>query len=712
VESLLSFDQEEGQALFDRPALGEDFVLPKAPEQCSDTRTLEMPVGATATLPRHIGPYSVLEELGHGGMGVVYLAEQTLTQRRVAIKVLRTRAHSSSRLQRFEREAQILGLLKHPGIAQIYEAGTADFGAGAQMFFAMELVDGPPITEFAEQRSLSVAARIELWAQVCDAVQHAHGRSVLHRDLKPDNVLVDESGAPKVLDFGVARFDEGARDRDTSNFEHGQLVGTPAYMSPEQLAGATDDLDVRSDVYALGVMGHELLTGVLPSKAGAISAEHELGGELEVLLSTALAATPDDRYSSAGNLAADLRRYLAHEPLHAREASAGYILRKFAQRRRALTLALTSLFLLLIVGIAVTSLLALEARRQANRHQKLSGFLQEVLESPNPMELGSDVTVLEVLANSEDMIRRQLAGEPEVEAEVRMTLGIVYRQLGNLRRAEPHLRNAVELFRQTAGERDLRTKQAKIELANLLLLYSESDDEAELLLRDLLESAGEKSSVDRMLHVRTLYLSASIRRKRGDFDGAVLDYKRAEELVQPMRQDDLEQTLLIRSFRARALGEGRRYREAEELARATLLRHMSGPGEGHRSTLVAQTTLGWVLLRRSQTENEPVWLAEAETVMRSALEGRTTLLGPDHPGTLTARQWLSEIVEGQGKMVEALVLQREVLEGFRRSMGLDRPDAEQAFERLEMLLVNADQGEEARQLRVDFERERDGRKKR
>jgi tRNA A-37 threonylcarbamoyl transferase component Bud32/tetratricopeptide (TPR) repeat protein len=640
------------------------------------------------------------------------LAEQTLTQRRVAIKVLRTRVHSSSRLQRFEREAQILGLLKHPGIAQIYEAGTADLGVGAQMFFAMELVDGPPITEFARQRSLSVAARVELWAQVCDAVQHAHGRSVLHRDLKPDNVLVDENGAPKVLDFGVARFDEGTREGAASDFERGQLVGTPAYMSPEQLAGWTDELDVRSDVYALGVMGHELLTGGLPPKAGAVNAEHGLGGELEVVLSTALAVTPDDRYASAGNLAADLRRYLAHEPLHAREASAGYVLRKFAQRRRALTLALTSLFLLLIVGIAVTSWLALEARTQANRHQKLSDFLQEVLKSPNPMELGFDVTVLEVLANSEDMIRRQLAGEPEVEAEVRMTLGIVYRQLGNLRHAEPHLRNAVELFRQTAGERDPKTKQAKVELANLLLLYSGSDDEAELLVRDLLESTAGESAQDRPIHIRTLYLSASIRRKRGDFDGAVLDYERAEGLVQPMGEGDLERALLLRSFRARALGEGGRYPEAEELARATLLRHRSALGEGHRNTLVAQVTLGWVLLRRSQTENEPVWLAEAETVMRSALEGRTALLGPDHPGTLTARQWLSEIAEGRGKKGEALALQREVFEGFRRSMGLDLTGAEKALERLEMLLVDADHDEEARQLRRDFERERDGREKR
>jgi len=293
-----------------------------------------------------------------------------------------------------------------------------------------------------------------------------------------------------------------------------------------------------------------------------------------------------------------------------------------------------------------------------------------------------------------------------------MTLGIVYRQLGNLRHAEPHLRNAVELFRQTAGESDSKTKQARIELAHLLLLYSESDDEAELLVRDLLESTAGESSEARMTHIRTLNLSASIRRKRGDFDGAVLDYERAEELIQPPREGELVRALLIRSFRARALGEGGRYQEAEELARATLLRHRSGLGEGHRNTLVAQVTLGWVLLRRSQTESEAIWLAEAETVMRSALEGRTTLLGPDHPGTLTARQWLSEIVEGQEKKGEALALQREVFEGYRRSMGLELPDAEKALERLEKLLVDADHDEEAGQLRRDFERERDGREKR
>jgi serine/threonine protein kinase len=700
VESLLAFDRDEATPI-DCPALGPDFVVPEAPESCLEL----LPEGARdgeAQLPDHIGRYAVIAEIGRGGMGVVYLAEQGLTRRRVAVKVLRSRSHSPHRLGQFEREAQILGLLKHPGIAQIYEAGTADLGQGPQMFFAIELVDGPPITEFARQRSLSVAARVELLAQVCDAVHHAHGRAVLHRDLKPDNVLVDEGGAPKVLDFGVARFDENASGGASADFERGRLVGTPAYMSPEQLAGSAAELDSRSDVYALGVLGHELLTGELPPAPGRVCSAPALDDELAAVARKALAADPRERYVSAAALAADLRRYLAHEPLAAHGSSAGYLLRKFAQRRRALALSLAALFLLLVAGVVVSSTLAVQAHREANRKERLIEFLRELLMSPNPMHSGSDVSMLEVLAESEDMIRRRLAGEPEVEAEVRLTLGVLYRQLGDTEHAQPHLRNALELFRRTQGEAGSQTVLAKLELANLLVLYLEGADEAELLLRDTLALERGATPESRELRVRALSLSASIHRGRGEFDQAVAAYEHAEALTPGSTEPD-EQALALRSFRARALAEGGRFPEAEQLARSTLERETRLLGAEHRQTLISQVTLGSILLQRSLGDGEPARLDEAEALLRRALAGRVTRLGPEHPGTQSARQLLAEVLEQCGRVEEALGLQREVYAAYERTLGLERPDAVQAFERLESLLDSTGRVEEARALRGEHE---------
>ena len=211
--------------------------------------------------PERIGHYRIVREIGKGGMGVVYEAEQDNPKRTVALKVINAGIASSSRLARFFHETEVLGKLQHPGIAQIYEAGTFDVGAGEQPYFAMELIRGQPLNQYATINDLSTRQRLFLLAGIGDAVQHAHQRGVIHRDLKPNNILVDQSGQPRVLDFGVSRATDGDIQTTTLRTNIGQLIGTIPYMSPEQAGGDPDELDTRSDVYALGVVAYELLAG-------------------------------------------------------------------------------------------------------------------------------------------------------------------------------------------------------------------------------------------------------------------------------------------------------------------------------------------------------------------------------------------------------------------------------------------------------------------
>ena len=374
VECLLACDanfaRETGEGLLKSPLVR----LPEL-QAGAGSEQAGWPAGPRVQV-RH---YRIVRRIAEGGMGAVYEAEQDQPRRPVALKVVRPGLASPALLKRFTHEAQILGRLHHPGIAQVYEAGLADDG---QPFFAMEFIRGLPLDEYANRHGLDLAARVNLLARVCDAVQHAHDHGIIHRDLKPANILVDETGQPKVLDFGVAR----ATDVDALTVagltQTGQLLGTPNYMSPEQITANAETIDQRVDVYALGVILFELAAHRLPfhldnrplAEAARVIVEQdpprlgsldpELRGDVETIVAKALEKDPARRYAAAAALAADLRRWLAHEPILARPPSVLYHLRKFARRHKALVAGSVATVLALVLGLIGTIFFAVRESHQ------------------------------------------------------------------------------------------------------------------------------------------------------------------------------------------------------------------------------------------------------------------------------------------------------------------------------------------------------------
>jgi eukaryotic-like serine/threonine-protein kinase len=381
-------------------ACGEDEALRSAVEAMLDfdvRRPAFLDLGARpppqpgeAPVPRTIGRFRVLRKIGEGGMGAVFEVEQDRPPRTVALKLLRPDLTQANALRRFELEAEILGRLQHPGIARIYDSGQVDMDLGSRPYLTMELVRGLPLTQHARKHAAGLNDCLELFVRVCDAVQHAHANGVIHRDLKPANILVDEVGQVKVLDFGIARLANDDLHSTTLLTGNGQIVGTLAYMSPEQACGVPEEIDTRSDVYSLGVLLYELLAGELPYEVSstflpdALQAIREreprrlsavrssLRGDLETIVCKALEKERERRYASAAALAADLRHFLRHEPIEARPSSRVYTLRKFVRRNRVLVGSTLCVIAALSAGLISSLRFGLAEARQRSRTEQMA----------------------------------------------------------------------------------------------------------------------------------------------------------------------------------------------------------------------------------------------------------------------------------------------------------------------------------------------------
>ena len=662
-----------------------------------------------------IGPYRLIRKLGEGGMGVVFHAQQTEPIRRdVALKVIRPGMDSQQVIARFESERQALALMEHSNIAYVLDAGTTEAGLP---YFVMELVDGVPITRYCDGKRLSVRARIELFMLVCSAIQHAHQKGIIHRDIKPSNILVkDQDGRHvlKVIDFGLAKA-LGAQLSDASTMTGlGTVLGTLRYMSPEQAELTRRDVDTRSDIYSLGVLLFELLTGTTPLEYDAAEATlfdslrriredeaeppsarlrqsprlaevallrstdavrlpAQVDRELDWITLKALEKDRADRYETVNGLSRDLERYLEGEPVDAAPPSAAYRVRKLVRKHRV-GLATAAGFLLLAIAAAIGGVwLAIRANRAEQQARAVSSFLRDdVLAQASAENQASPstrpdqhLTVRTALDRAASRIGSRFDREPLVEAAVRQTIGATYSDLGVYDQAQEQIERARALRQRLLGDDDPETQASTLTLAQVLEQRGRYDDAVRLLspLADRLRRQGgadDATTVDATAHLGRLFWQQGKYSESEPLLRTALDGQR-----RTLGEDDPATLTTMNSLATTYFSQGK-YAESEPLYRTVLDRRRSVLGAEHPSTVISMSNLAGLQRVRGRYD-------EAEELYREVRDIRERVLGTEHPDTLVAMYNLAALYQAVGRNPEAEPLFRQVLEARRRVLGQDHP---------------------------------------
>ncbi len=741
-------DDTELRSLVDRllqHADSEDSLL--SPGRGLDYAAREMPASAETAPPQRIGPYAVVRRIGEGGFGEVFLADQVRPVRRqVAIKLLKPGLESSGVLARFDAERQALAMMDHPNIAKILDAGETETG---RPYFVMEYIEGDPVTKACDGAHLPLRERLELLHRICRAVQHAHSKGVLHRDLKPSNLLVMDTSdgpEPKVIDFGIAKAVDVSLTDDTLHTMTGQLVGTPLYMSPERME-ARHDSDIRSDVYSLGVILYELLTGTLPvthddvkdlgleatlrtlrerepeppsarvsnlgDRLEAVAARRDLDpaalpralrGELDWITLKAMAKEPERRYETANAFALDLRRYLDDEPVDASPPSTLYRFRKFARRHRVALSAAVTVVAGIVVAVAALAYALAESHRQrklteAALHEAetaresseaVTGFLADMLGSANPTELGRDVTVREVLNEAAASLGVEMADRPVVESRLRSTIGVTYRELGELEAAEEQITRALEMNRRLYGDDHYETLDSRLSLGKL---YQEQGrlEEAKEIFAPLWGDASRGLGEDHYVSIEAVNNLATVHQHLGEFETAESLQVIALDASRRVFGPDDPTTLACQAN----LGSLHRYLGKLASAESLLVdaadryeRTLPADDPRGQSTL---SNLGIVLYVRGK-------YAEAAGVYERVLEARKRSLGEDHPETIGSHNDLAVLYGRLGRTAEAESLYTIALEKRRRILGEEHPSTLQTMNNLAVALGRSGRREEADDL--------------
>jgi len=661
----------------------------------------------------NIGAYSILGLLGQGGMGIVYRAEQQNPQRIVALKVIRAGVTTTQHLLRFEQEANLLGRLQHPGIAQIYEAGTANSGGGGQPYFAMEFIQGLPLLQYANTHDLGTRSRLELMAKICDAVNHAHQRGIIHRDLKPTNILVDESGQPKVLDFGVARVTD-SDTQATRQTDMGQLIGTLAYMSPEQVLADPLALDIRSDVYALGVILYELLARKAPYDTGR-KALHEVvqvireedpaplssinrhfRGDVETIVAKALEKDKGRRYTSAAEFGADIRRYLADEPIVARPPSASYQLQKFGRRHKALVAGASAVFVVLVAGIIVSSREAVVARRaeqiaarEAASANAVIDFLRNDLlaqasankQSGFGAKVDRDIKVRTALDRAAARVGGKFDRQPEVEASIRDAMGKTYEDLAEYGESQRHLERALDLERRLWGPENPKTLNTLNHLGRTLW-HQGKYQEAGALFGPALEMERRVLGPE---HPDTLYCMnnlANVYRAEGKNEQAEPLYRKTLEIRRRVLGPEHPDTLTSLNNLANVYWSQGNYPQAEALYSQAMEIQARVLGLENPATLLSMGNL-------ADTYTQQDKYAQAEPLFTRALEISRRVLGPEHTLTLGFLSDFATLYQRQGRYALAETYAAQVLAGRQRAGSSEDPaDIQSAMCDLALIYVS------------------------
>jgi serine/threonine-protein kinase len=706
--------------------------------------------GALADAPplgTRVGPYRIVRELGQGGMGRVFLAlrDDDQFQRRVAVKVAHA-AQAPELLSRFRSERQILAALDHPNMARLLDGGTTEEGVP---YLVLEYVEGEPIDRHCDSRQLSIPERVQLFRAVCAAVHYAHQNLVVHRDLKPANVLVTADGTPKLLDFGIAKLLKPellAQAPALTTSLHRPM--TPEYASPEQVRG--EPITTASDVYSLGVLLYELLTGCRPlsldgqsptgierivseveppppsaavlrpperadgrtaeerSRSRATSPERlrrMLEGDLDNIVLMALRKAPTRRYTSAEHLAEDLRRHFEGLTVRARKDTIRYRTGKFVRRHRY-SLALAAGFFVLVTGFGVNRAhlaraLAAErdqARQEAETAGRVSSFLQDVFRLADPdEEHGQAVTAREILDRAVDRLGEQGQERPEIRAALLDTMGNVYRHLGLYSRAEPLLEDALAQRRASLGEDHLDTARSLLHLGQLRGEQSRSAEAEDLLRRAVAvrerRLGPAHPEVAEGLHA--LGIALRYQGKRAEAESVL---RRALTLREAALTDGPEVADTLDRL-AEVLDDKGELSDAEALAHRALAIARRRPGE-HVDTARYLARLGDILRREGD-------LGRAEPLLRDALAIRRRLLGPDHPSIALNLDGLANVLRDRGEVEAAEPLYRQAIDIYRQVVAEDHLGLATVRADLGALLVDRgrlDEAEEMLQRTLDARR--------
>jgi serine/threonine protein kinase/Flp pilus assembly protein TadD len=728
-------------------------LMALAEEPAEVTTRLAAPV--EQGLGSMIGRYKLLEKVGEGGFGTVYVAEQREpVKRRVALKIIKLGMGTKQVIARFEAERQALALMDHPNIAKVFDAGATDAG---RPYFVMELVRGIKITDYCEQNNVSTRQRLDLFISVCQAIQHAHQKGVIHRDIKPSNILVtlhDGVPVPKVIDFGIAKATQGELTDKTVYTQLQEFIGTPAYMSPEQAEMSGLDIDTRADIYSLGVLLYELLTGKTPfdaedllkagleqmrrtirekepikpstrlsqqlvgdnparrerlKSAAALGApsEEEIGasarrllqvkkliellrGDLDWIVMKCLEKDRTRRYDTANGLASDVRRYLNTEPVTARPPSQLYRFQKVIRRNKLAFGAGAAVFAALVIGVGLSTWLFVKeratrqraqtaagaaalarahaeeegkkARTEAAKSQQVAKLLQDMLQSVGPsVALGRDTALLqEILEKTEERVGKDLANQPEVEAELMTTIGLAYDDLGQESKAEDALHRALDLRRKLPGA-DLAVA---VSLRNLgyLVCFVGRHSEGRVMLEEAL-------SINRTLlgneNVEVAKCLSELSRAL-PYTGTLAESEamafQALAMQKKILGPDHEDVAYSLAFLAELQTDQGELVEAEETIRQALAMQRKVLGERRPETAYCLDELSRVLIQRGK-------LADAETAAREADAKFEVLMG----GSLSYQDeilgTLPRALKAQGRLEEAGTLVHERMVKLDQALG-------------------------------------------
>lgn len=665
-----------------------------------------------------IGPYRILQRIGEGGFGYVYEAEQEHpVRRRVALKVIKLGMDTGQVIARFEAERQALAMMDHPHIARVLDAGATDEG---RPYFVMELVRGEPISTYCDRHTLSIIERLNLFDQVCLAVQHAHTKGIIHRDIKPSNVLVstqDELPFAKVIDFGIAKATSSRLTDKTLFTEMHQMIGTPLYMSPEQAEGSPD-IDTRTDIYALGVLLYELLTGTTPVEAGTLKAstlqeflriirEMEparpstrlsqsvatlasvaskrrtepqrltavVRGELDWIVMKAIEKDRSRRYETANALAMDVRRYLAGEPVRAAPPSTMYQVRKLALRHKG-SVASGAAIAVLLVALAVT--MAVQARRvgqerdraaaEAAKASAINSFLLDALGAADPWSKGSrNVSLLDALRQAQDKARTSFVDQPLVEASVLQTIGTTFSNLAEFPESEKALRASLDLRVKAAGPKSAEAAESLSALSEMYTL-SKKHAEAETCAREELEIVRGIHGAESVEAAAAMYRLGMAQSGGGKVKEAkataeqILRIVRGAAAAGKPQAAKVETDALLILVGVAVIEED--YPKLLALTRERLALSKKNQGDRHPEVAQAQSDVALGQMYAGD-------LAGAERTYLEVIDLDIAFLGPDHPEVASARENLGQVYMKRGQLDKTLKNLAVVLAMRRKALGDD-----------------------------------------